>query len=408
VREADVAASTLPRAAGGEADTPAAVAAVQALAADLYGRLSARPGNLVFSPLSVAVALAMTRIGARGRTATEMGAVLHAGSEGFDRGMNALLRHLEDRTGPGTHRGGGGNAEVSGEAVLDAASSLWGQRDLDWQRPFLDVLARHYGAGMRLVDYRQDARSAASAISSWTSERTHGRIPQIVPAGVLDALTRLVVVNALYFRAPWREPFDPPSAHRPFTTADGARVDVPMMSQDLYGAGYASGEGWRAARLAYAGGELAMAVVVPDAGVGLRSVEGSLHGGGLRRMLAGLEPVDAIRVEMPRWTYRCHEPLNEHLAALGMPTAFDPRRADLGGMTTQEPLHISHVLHEAFVAVDEHGTEAAAATAVVARTLSLREPPRLTLTADRPFLFVVFDQETTTPLFLGRVSDPTG
>jgi len=400
----DVALSEVPRAAGAEVDLPGVVPAVQSFAADMYGRLAAQPGNLVYSPLSVAVALTMALAGARGKTATEMRAVLHAtASDAFDRGMNALLAQLEVRTGPRMRSDGS-----TDEVVLDAANSLWGQRDLEWQRPFLEALARYYGAGMRLVDYRQDADAAAALINAWTSQQTRGKIPQIIPPDVLDATTRLVLVNAIYLKAAWAEPFDRPTTRRTFTTGDGSGVDVPMMARDLHRAAYCAGPGWRAARLSYVGGEIAMAVVVPEPGVSLSGVEASLDDTGLQRMLTGFQPVPAIHVEMPRWKFRVQAPLNDHLVALGMPTAFDANEADFTGMTTQEPLCISQVLHEAFIAVDEEGTEAAAATAVgmVAASLRIPEPPRLALIADRPFLFVVFDRTTATPLFIGRVHNP--
>jgi serine protease inhibitor len=405
VHGGEVALSELPRAAGAEVDLPGVVPAVQSFAADLYGRLAARPGNLVYSPLSVAVALTMALAGARGDTAIEMRAVLHAtGSDAFDRGMNALLGQLEVRTGPRQRRDGS-----TDEVVLDAANSLWGQRDLRWHQAFLDALARYYGAGMRLVDYKQDADGAAALINAWTSQQTRGKIPQIIPPGVLDVMTRLVLVNAIYLKAAWEEPFDRPTTRRAFTTGDGSRLDVLMMAQDLHRAAYCSGPGWRAARLSYVGAEIAMAVLVPDPGVSLSSVEASLDGTGLQRLLTSFRPVPAIRVEMPRWKFRVQEQLNDHLDALGMPTAFNGSEADFSGMTAQEQLGISHVLHEAFIAVDEEGTEAAAATAVAMVETSARIPVStpLTLVADRPFLFVVFDKATATPLFIGRVHNPT-
>jgi serine protease inhibitor len=398
----DLAVSPMSRAAGVESEIPQAVEVVQAFTADLYRRQAATSGNLVCSPYSVAVALAMTRNGARGRTAAEMDAALHATTPStFDSGMNALVQRLD--AAAGRRRGDDGS---TGEVVLDVANSLWGQQGLEWQQQFLDALARHYGAGMRLVDYRRDPDAAATLISAWTSEQTHGKIPELVPAGVLDFLTRLVLVNAVYFKAAWQEPFDKPSPRRPFTTEDGSRVEVTMMSHDLHRAAFCVGQGWRAARLAYIGGDVAMAIVVPDPGVSVGTVEASLDGPGLGGLLTSFRPVRAIRVEMPRWTFRLQSQLNTHLGALGMPTAFDPDEADFSGMTTQERLHISHVLHEAFIAVDEEGTEAAAASAVVAQTLSLPATPPLVLTADRPFLFVLFDVTTGTPLFIGRVSNP--
>jgi serine protease inhibitor len=403
VQGRDVALSTVSRKAVGDAEVPLAVSGVLAFTADLFRRLASTEGNLVCSPYSVAVALAMTRNGARGRTAEEMDRVLHsAGPARLNTGMNALVQRLEARAGTQRRLTG-----EDSELVLDAANSLWGQRDLRWERPFLDALARHYGAGMRLVDYKADPDRAAELINAWTSQATRDRIPELIPPGVLDMWTRLVLVNAIYFKAAWLEPFEEAlTRRRPFTTADGSSVEVDMMSEDLHRAAFAYDEGWRAARLPYIGGELALAVVVPDSGRSLGDLEASLDGPGLYRLLTGFRPVPVLRVQMPRWTFRVQAQLNDNLSALGMPTAFG-QQADFAGMTTQERLYISHVLHEAFIAVDEAGTEAAAATAVVVRAVSgLAEPP-LAVIADRPFLFVLFDIPTATPLFIGRVSDPT-
>ena len=333
-----------------------------------------------------------------------MDKVLHAPALArFNAGMNALVQLLEARAGIRRR-----SDDTTGEVAFAAANSLWGQRDLGWEQVFLDALARNYGAGMRLVNYRTDPAGAELLINAWTSGTTLGKIPRLIPPGTLDNLTRLVLVNAIHFRAPWEEPFEKPATRRrPFVTEDGAHVEVDMMSHDLRRAAVASGPGWRAARLNYIGGDIAMAVVVPDPEVPLAAVEESFDGPMLSQLLDGFRPVKAIRVEMPRWTFRVQSHLNEHLKALGMPTAFDQYNADLSGMTTQEQMYISHVLHEAFIAVDEDGTEAAAATAVVVRTLSAQRPPSLVLTADRPFMFVLFDVETATPLFIGRVSQPT-
>jgi len=378
----------------GDAQMGPAVSGVQAFTADLFRRLATTPGNLVCSPYSVAVALAMTRNGARERTAEEMDRVLHsAGPRRINAGMNALLRRLEGRAG--THRRLTGDQN---RLVLDAANSMWGQRGTRWEQPFLDALARHYGTGMRLVDYRADPERAAGLINGWTSQATRDRIPRLIPPGVLDALTRLVLVNAISFKAAWLEPFDESlTRRRAFTTSDGSSVEVDMMSEDLHHAAFASGEGWRAARLPYVGGEIALAVVVPEPGTSLADVEASLDGPVLARILTGFRPEPVIRVQMPRWTFRVRARLNDHLSSLGMPTAFDPRAADFTGLTSQEQLYISHVLHEAFIAVDEAGTEAAAATAVVVRTTSAQPKPPVTLTADRPFLFALFDVPTATP-----------
>ena len=398
----ELALSDVSRDPGSATARLAGVRSVQALTGDLYRRLAAEPGNLVCSPYSVAVALGMTLNGARGRTATEMDHVLHTSSPAaLDSGLNSLTQLLESRAGRKRRAD-----RSAGTVSLDDANSLWGQHGTRWEPEFLGTLARSYGAGMRLVDFELAGDRATTLINDWTAARTHGKIPEILQPGALDELTRLVLVNAIYFKAPWEEPFESTmTSRRPFHRAEGSRVDVDMMRTDLSLAAYSSGSGWRAARVSYLGGELAMAVVVPDQGR-LQAVEASLDGQGLDRLLTSFRPVSALRLDLPRWAFRVSFELNAQLAALGMPTAFDPAHADFSAMTSEEQLFISQVVHQAFISVDEHGTEAAAATAVVMDTMSL-PAPAVVLTVDRPFLFVIFDVETATPLFIGRVSDPT-
>lgn len=405
VSDGGQARSQLPRAAVDPAAAAAAAGVVRAFGADLYRHLSRSAGNLVCSPYSVAVALAMTRNGARGTTATEMDRVLHAPRlSPLNDGLNALEALLEQRGGR-VRRADGSAAEVA----LWVANSLWGQQDLAWQTAFLDALARHYGAGMRLVDYRADAQGARSKINAWTSEQTHGKIDQLIPQGVLDILTRLVLVNALYLKAPWEYPFEPHLTRvLPFSRADGSTVDVPTMATEISGARYARyarGNGWQAAELRYAGNDLAMTVILPDPG-SLQALELGVDGDRLTQMIQSLVPIRALALQLPKWRFRTRARLGDVLAALGMPTAFDRRLADFSGMTVQERLFISAVLHEAFIAVDESGTEAAAATAVVVEWMSAGPTP-ISMVVDRPFLFVIHDLATATPLFVGRVTDPT-
>jgi serine protease inhibitor len=395
-----LAASDVRRKAGDARTMPEAVAAVQAFTADLYRAAAAdTPENLVLSPYSVAIALAMVRNGAVGPTASEIDDVLHApGRPPLDGGMNALTRHVESRAGE-HELPEGETAEVD----VSVASSLWGQRDLTWEQEFLDVLGREYGAGVRLVDYRADAEGARGLINEWTGEHTAGKIPELVPEGVLDELTRLVLVNAIHFKAPWKEPFEGEESDVPFTLTNGERVEVDMVSQQVGAASYAEGDGWVAAGLPYVGDELAMALIVPD---DLADFEAELDGEVLADLLEGLSPQGPVRVVMPRWDFRSRVALNQVLAQLGMPRAFDPDRADFTAMTREERLHLTHVLHEATVTVDEKGTEAAAATAAVMGITSAPVGPPPEVVADRPFLFVIHDVTTATPLFVGRVADP--
>jgi serpin B len=255
-----------------------------------------------------------------------------------------------------------------------------------------------------MVDYNTAPERARSLINGWTAGLTHHRIEEIVPAEALDALTRLVLVNALYLKAPWETPFEK-SATRPgpFRRADGSTVEAKLMAGLLEDASYAETAEWQSVRLPYAGRGLAMTVVLPRAGAMARTWDMVVRGG-IANLLAAPQP-QAVQLTLPKWTLRTRVPLEDTLSALGMPTAFDSTHADFSGMTRQEPPHISAVLHETFIAVDEEGTEAAAATAVLVGTLAA--PVAVPMTVDRPYLYVIHDVRHGTPLVVGRVDDPT-
>jgi serpin B len=393
--------SLVAHAAGDPALARGVAAAVQAFTADLYRLLSRSDRNVVCSPYSVAVALAMTRTGARGRTAAEIDRVLHAPAlERLNGGLGAEDALLEKRSGT-VRRADGSTAKVE----LHVANSLWGQRGVAWRSAFLDTLARSYGVGMRLVDYRKP-EAARSWINAWTSDQTHGKIDKLIPEDVLTGLTRLVLVNALYLKAPWEHPFDASRTDAlPFIRTDGSAVTVPTMRTEIHGARYARGRGWEAAELRYAGNELAMTVILPDRRT-LQAMQTDLDGDQLAEILRAPVPVGALDLRLPKWTFRTASSLNGALAELGMPTAFDQFTADFGGMTSDEQLYISQVMHEAFIAVDEAGTEAAAATAVAVSATSAGPPP-VSMIVDRQFLFVIHDLPTATPLFIGRITDPS-
>ena len=397
--EVELVSAGVARGAGRPEAIPDVVQAMHRLAGGLYAELSAGSGNLALSPYSIAVALGMTVNGAAGDTAREMRDVLGTGElVRFNGGMNALDGSIERLAGT-QQRNDGSTAEL----VLATANQLFGQGSTPWSEEFLEVLAREFGAGMRTVDFAGATEQARKLINEWTAGQTHVRIPEIIPPDVLDALTRLVLVNAVYLKAPWEVPFEKMlTAKRPFHTADGETVSVDTMSGNP-SAVVTTGDGWQAARLSYAGSTLAMTIVLPDAGK-LGAVESKVAGGGLAELLEDGRPA-LLDLRLPRWTFRTQSPLKDVLIALGMPLAFDGVRADFGPMTTDDTfLFISAVLHEVFVAVDEEGTEAAAATAVVSRTRSL--PQFVPFHVDRPFLFVIHDVEHRTPLFLGRVTDP--
>jgi serpin B len=385
--KADVAQS-----AGDPAAVAGVVDAMTAFAVDLWPGLGSPNDNLAMSPYSIAVALAMTDNGARGRTAHAMNSVLHIESLAtYNAGMAALTQELAGLAGP---------VEVNGkksEIELSPANQLFGDTSIHWQRAFLTVLAKQYGAGMRTVDFGA-SEAARARVNDWTAQQTHDRIPEILPRGSVDAATRLVLVNALYFKAPWDSPFEK-AATSPgrFHRADGSTVQAELMSTDE-GPTYVSGLHFDGARLPYAGGTMAMTVALPTGSETAALRE--LLGGGLT---GDGEP--GLRLMMPRWTYRVATDLKDPLKSLGMAVAFGDA-ADFSGMTTDTHLAITDVLHQTYVAVDEAGTEAAAATAVVVGETSLPVSQH-ELVLDRPFLYVVHDTAHGTPLFVGRVADPS-
>lgn len=254
----ELVSSSVRRSPGDARRVPAAVRSAWGLGADIWERSADAPGNLALSPYSILAALGMTLNGAHGATRDEMLRVLGAASEDeLNGGLNALTRGVE--------------ALVREDVELAAANQLFGQRGVAFEEAFLDTLAREYGAGLRTVDFVGAAEAAREAVNAWTAEQTRDRIPEILPVGSVDALTRLVLVNTLYLKAAWLEPFEEAlTTSDPFRLADGTTVAVPTM-HGLAGTAYAEGDGWAAARLPFAGGELAMTVVLPAAGRGVVS-----------------------------------------------------------------------------------------------------------------------------------------
>jgi serpin B len=313
--------------------------------------------------------------------------------------MNGLTAALVSRTG---------SFQAMGETVdveLAIANSLWGQDSLTWKQPFLDVLAAEYGAGLRLVDFVQDPEAARRAVNAWVDDETEQRIPELLAEGTVTSDWRLTLVNAVYMKAPWSRPFtESLTADAPFTTLSGSTVQVPMM-RDSNNLQYASGPGWQAISLPYAGDALDMLLVVPDAGA-LAQVEGELPSGLLDRVGDALSP-RLVDLGMPTFDIETEASLGGVLRALGMPSAFDPAAADFSAMTDDERLFIAAVVHQANITVDERGTEAAAATAIGMATTSAPIDPPVDLIIDRPFLFAVRDVPTGAIVFLGRIGDPS-
>jgi len=365
-------------------------------AVDLYRALREQEsGNFFYSPFSISIALAMTWAGARGETEREMADVLHFPCR---RTVSIL---------PSTRwtwnwlRGQGARGRDGTGFRLHIVNALWSQKGYQFLPEFLETLARNYGAGLRLLDL-SDPEAARGVINDWISDQTEGRIRDLIPAGVVSALTRLVLTNAIYFNAAWAEPFEKNlTADGPFYLPDGRQVMVPMMRQTAY-FGYAEGEGFQAVELPYDGEELAMVILLPGEGR-FEEFEASLDAARLEEMLGRLRS-QHLSLTMPRFGVESSFHLADTLAAMGMPSPFQPDQADLSGMNGTRDLYIQAVLHKAFVSVDESGTEAAAATAVIVGVTG--PPPDLEVTVNRPFIFLIRDRQTGVILFVGRVVNP--
>ena len=380
------------------ASIEAAATAVRGFTADLYRALAeaAGAGNVVCAPYSVALALAMTRAGAGSVTADEMDAVLHAPHPrptALDSGLNTV-----DQLLAGRYQDGDGTKQPK----MTTANALWTRLDLDVRAGFRDTLAGYYGAAAYPVDFRGAPDATRQDINTWVSDRTNAKIPELLSPGSVDPDTALILTNTTYLMAAWTYPFRVASTvAAPFTRDDGQVVEVPMMSGPFDRMGYLEGDGWRAVDVPYAPGNLAMAIVLPTRN-DLAAVEAHLDETWLGALLHGFRFED-VRLRLPKWTFRLPAQLGAVLSELGMPTAFSAR-ADFTAMSTELDLCIDDVVHETFIAVDEKGTEAAAATAVIVRPPSIPSGPDFFV--DRPFLYVIHDRSSGVPLFIGRVHDP--
>ena len=393
-----LARADVPRASTAPEDAAAAGTAIAALGLDLYRAIVADgESNVVLSPTSIALALAMARAGARGQTATEMDAVMRdLGADANAAWLNALDAALATRSG--TFRDDSGQDLA---VALRIANAPFAQAGMPIEQAYLEALASRYGAGLRLVDYKREAEAARKVINAWVDDQTEQRIPELLVPGVITPESRLTLVNAIYLKAPWQTAFSAEAtAPGAFTRADGSTVDVPMM-QVGEAMPYAAGTGWRAVEIPYVGGSLAMTVIVPD---DLAAFEAALTADELASITGALADAP-VALTLPKFSIETKAQLGELLATLGMPTALSDA-ADFSGITTAEQLVIDEVIHQANIDVDEKGTEAAAATAVVMRAGSAPAEP-VTLRVDRPFLFALRDVPTGAILFLGRVGDPS-
>jgi len=356
---------------------------INAFAADLHRVLATRPGNLFFSPASITIAFAMVHAGARGTTAAELARVFH-----LRRDTQPDLQKLL--------------ATWSTSDQLALANRLYGDRTVTFKDPFLATLATIFAAPLELLDFMRAAEPARQHINAWVAERTRDKIRDLLPSGSVNGAA-LVLVNAIYFKAKWQDAFKPEQTKpAPFHGPTG-ESSVPMMTR-TGDYGYAAADGLQVLHLPYLGHTMAMTIVLPDEQDGLTALEQNLTAADLRRWIDASDRRPVI-VHLPRFKI---EPsgsltLKDPLQQLGLLKTFG--RADLGDIS-DEAHHVDEAYHQAFVAVDEAGTEAAAATAVmIARG---GPPPRpVTFTADHPFLFFIRDVKAGTILFMGRLTTPT-
>ncbi len=372
-------------------------AATNRFAFALWPRLGQPGKNLAFSPASLSIAFAMVATGARGETATQIAKVLRFGSdtEGVANAWGRLSRALTAPERP---------------VKVRIANRLFGERTYAFLPGYLEKTKSVFDAPLEPVDFKTAAEPARTRINAWVEERTEKRIRDLLPPRALDELTRLVLVNAIYFLADWEDPFEKARTREDdFTLAGGAKKKVRMMHGST-SARFAKVDGAKVLDLAYVGHDVVMRFVVPSTNDGLAALEKSLTADKLASYGKALATTQ-VDMSIPRFEIASDAiPLADHLVALGMPIAFDKDKADFSGIASpadpRERLHVSKVFHKAFVKVDEKGTEAAAATAIAMGAGGGMPPKAEPFVADRPFLFFILERSSGLVLFAGRVAEP--
>jgi serpin B len=368
----------------------------------LYHQIAAKQdGNLFFSPYSVSNALAMTYAGARGNTAEEMKTTLRF-NLAADRLPPAFGKLIADLDGDGI-----GNANGKPRPFqLTVANRLWGQKDYGFLPEFTKIGKDYYRAGLEEVDFVSSAEVARNTINAWVEKQTKDKIKNLIPPRALNETTRLVLTNAIYFKAAWLHQFDPQATMpAPFHLSNGKTIDAPMM-RTMRPLPFASHESFLLLQLPYEGNAQSMIVLLPKKKDGLGELEKQLNSETLSKWLQKLSTHE-VDVKLPKFKVTAQITLNDILQQMGMKDAFTPGKADFSGMATRESLFISAVLHKAFVDVNEAGTEVAAATAVISSAeVKARPPTPIPFHADHPFLYLIRDNATGSILFAGRLADP--
>jgi len=371
-------------------------------ALELYAKLRAEKGNLFFSPYSISTALSMTYAGAKGETKIQMAKVLHLPTiplksteqiwtqSRFHSAFGAIINDLNAR-------GEKGNYELS------VANALWGQKGYGFLKEFLELIKTNYGGGLNEVDFVRAAETARKTINTWVEKETNKKIKNLIGKGVLDSMTRLVLTNAIYFKGNWARQFkEDETKETPFTLINGEKVDIAMMNQTA-DFNYMETEDFQGLELPYVDDELSMIILLPKEADGLGRFEETFTAKNLSKWLARFRKRKVI-VSVPKFKMTRQFGLADVLKSMGMTSAFSGE-ADFSGMNGKKDLFISAVIHKAYVDVNEEGTEAAAATAVVGVT-AIRPEEIPVFRADHPFLFLIRDNRSGSILFIGRAMNP--
>ena len=413
-----VSAALLASVAHAATNFDVAAKATNELAVELHRQLAAGDESLCASPYSIESALAMTYAGADEKTLTEMARVLHfpTNDGGVPASFFALQRSLEEMSAKTVElvkqsKKFGGPSEP---ITLNIANRLLAQKGYAFRAAYLSLVKQNFGGAFEPLDFIADPAAATQHINKWVADQTHERIRDLIPGGALDKTTRLVLANALYLKAPWASEFSQNATQpEPFFVDGGAPVEVPVMRKTDKHFGYARHEGLTVVSLPYAGDDLQFVVLLPDEVNGLRALESKLTAD----MLAGCAKLEKRNVDLHLPKFKLESPtitLAEQFEALGMKTAFDKPKgsANFDKMAPRKPddyLYISQIFHKTLIAVDEKGTEAAAATAVaIMAVTALRSPPPppIEVKVDRPFVYAIQHVPSGVCLFLGRVTDP--
>ncbi len=375
------------------------VSANNQFAFDLYAKYKSKEGNIFFSPYSISTALAMAYEGARGKTQEEIQAVFHFPIDDNVR-RNAFTEIYNEIN------------KKDKDYILSTANALWAEKDYQFLPEYFNLIDKYYGGKVTNLDFIREPEPSRLTINNWVEERTNKRIKDLIPSGVINGLTRLILTNAIYFKGKWFKQFDPKlTKEEDFKVTPERSAKVQMMHlAKIEELGYFENDQIQILELPYKGRDLSMLILLPKSG-DLKTLEESLTTEKLSEWRKGLHERE-VKVYIPKFKFETEYFMAKDLAEMGMPTAFTlgidfGEEADFSGMTGNKRLNIDQVIHQAFVEVNEEGTEAAAATAVIMQEcVSIPEEPKI-FKADHPFIFIIEQKKTGNILFLGRVNEPS-